>query len=115
MKGLLALVAIAVLLLPLVYQIDSNALTVERTVTLKVTNTKTGSVQTKVWDLTGYTFGERNIDVSHASLTKIKRVYHSDSFAFTLQNKVFEGEWLHFKVELSGTSPVGKGLNIKFI
>lgn len=115
MKRLLALVAITVLLLPLVYQIDSHALTIERTVTLKVTNTKTGSVQTKVWDLTGYTFGERNIDTSHALLTKIKRVYHSDSFAFTLQNKVFEGKWLHFKVELTGTPPVGKGMNIKFI
>ena len=115
MKRLLALVAIAMLLLPVVYQIDSHALTIERTVTLKVTNTKTGSVQTKVWDLTDYTFGERNIDVSHASLSKIKRVYHSDSFAFTFQNKVFEGKWMHFTVELSGTPLVGKGLNIKFI
>lgn len=115
MKGLIALVAITVLLLPIAYQIDSHALTIERTVTLKVTNTNTGSVQTKVWNLTDYTFGERNIDVSHVLLSKIKRVYHSDAFAFTFQNKVFEGEWMHFDVELIGTPLVGKGLNIKFI
>lgn len=90
-------------------------ITHERTITLKITNTKTNDVKTIVWKLTGYTFGERPIDVDNIMLTKIKRIYNADSFSFTLNNKAFHGQWLHFNVELIGTPLVGKGLTIRFV
>ncbi len=85
-------------------------------VTLKVTNTKTDTVTTRVWDLSAYTFEEDiPLDVPSFKLKKIQRIFGTDSFDFTLQNKVFETKWLHFEVELIGTPVVGKGLSVQFI
>ena len=116
MKTLIAVVALATLLLPLILtQANAQMITHERSVTLKVTNTKTNTVTTKVWKLTGYTFGERPLDINDVTVSKIKRALHTDSFSFTLHNKVFEGKWLHFNVELIGTPLIGQGLKIKFL
>lgn len=83
-------------------------------VTLKITNTKTGSVTTKVWNLTLWTFGEQHIDVSDI-LLKIRTIYNTRTFAFTLTDETFKGRWLHFDGELIGTHLVGRGLTVKFI
>lgn len=116
MKRMLAILAIGALLLPIILNLAyAQMITHERTVTLKITDTRNGKVATKEWNLTGYTFGERNIDVSNNMLNKIKKIYNTDSFSFTLQKKTFMGEWLHYKVELIGTPLVGKGLKVKFI
>lgn len=112
MKGMFAVLAITSLLLPIILNhAYAQSMTHERTVTLKITDTRNGNVAKKEWNLTGYTFGERNIDVSNNMLNKIKRIYNTDSFSFTLQNKTFMGEWLHYKIELIGTPLVGKGLD----
>jgi len=116
-KRLFAAIAIATLLLPaIIDQTDAQEGKYERSVMLKVTNTKTGDVQMKVWDLTAYTF-EMNvsIDVPSYKLKKVNQIFGTNSFSFTQQNKVFEGEWIHFKVELIGTPLVGRGLSVQFI
>jgi len=116
MKTLIAAVALAVLLLPFILnQANAQMITHERSVTLKVTNTKTNTITTKVWKLTGYTFGERPLDISDITVSKIKRALHTDSFSFTLHNRSFDGKWLHYNVELIGTPLVGQGLKIKFL
>ncbi len=116
MKGLIAALSIATLLLPLLLeQAYSQQGIIERSVTLKITNSKNGAVITKVWNITGYTFGEKSIDVSDRMLKKIKHIFNTDSFSFTYENKVFKGKWLYYKAELIGTPLVGKGLTIKFM
>jgi len=116
LKRIVVIVAISILLLPLILnRADAQMITHERNLTLKVSNSKSDAFHTKVWKLTGYTFGERNIDVSDILLSKIKRTYHTDTFTFTLNNKVFQEQWLHFKVELIGTPLVGKGMTVRFI
>lgn len=115
-KKLFAMIAIATLLLPLVLSAEAQEGVQERSVMLKVTNTKTGTVHTRVWDLSAYTFEQKiPIDVPDFRANKIKRIYGTDSFSFTLQNDVFEEHWLHFKVELIGTPVVGKGLRVQFV
>lgn len=116
MQGL-ALVAIATLVLPLLLdQVDAQTGKLERSVTMNVTNKKTGITQSKVWDLSAYTF-ETNvpIDVPNFQVRKIKQTFGTDSFSFTLQTKSFEGQWLHFTIEILGTPPVGRGLSVKFV
>lgn len=116
LKTMLAVVAAAALLLPLVLvQAHAQMMTHDLTVTLKVTNTKTGSVQTKVWKPKPYTFGDRPIDVPDFTLKKIMKSFNTDNFAFTFTHKQFEGEWMHFKVEMVGTPLVGTGLSVKFM
>jgi len=117
LKLLFAAIAITTLILPIILvQAYAQEGRIERSLTLKVTNTKTDTVQMRVWNLTAYTF-EQNIpiDVPQFQVKKIKKIYGTDTFSFTLQNKVFEGEWLHFKVEVIGTPVVGKGLRVQFI
>jgi hypothetical protein len=84
-------------------------------VIMKITSKKTGIIHTKTWDLTSWTFGERPIDVSGNMLQKIRKIYHTDSFDFTLSDKVFRSEWLHFNIEMTGSPLVGKGLSVKFV
>ncbi len=116
MKRLISVVAIATLLLPLILEhAYSEMQTNERSVTLKITNTKTGIVHTKDWKLTGYSFGKKPIDVPDFTLKKIKNAFNTNSFSFTLHDEVFKGKWLHFNLELIGTPLVGQGLSIKFI
>lgn len=115
MKELLALIAIVTLLPLIVHQAYSQQGTPERTITFKITNTKTGTVTTKVWSMTGHTFGERFVDVPDFTANKIKRSFYTDSFSFTQQNHFFVGKWLHFDVEMIGTPLVGTGLTVKFI
>lgn len=112
-----AAIAISTLLLPLIIDhADSQQGNPERNVMLKVTNTKTDTVRTRVWDLSAYTFEQKvPIDVPDFKVKKIKHIFGSDSFSFTLQDRVFEGEWLHFEVELIGTPTVGKGLSVQFV
>lgn len=116
MKRLFAVVAITALLLPVILDhVDAQSGKYERSVTLKVTDTKTGAVHTKVWDLSAYTYEQKiPIDVPQFKVKKIKQIFGTDTFSFTLQNKVFEGKWLHFKVEVVGTPLVGKGLSVRF-
>jgi hypothetical protein len=89
---------------------------VDLSVTMKVTNMNTGTVKTKVWNLSAYTFEQKiPIEVSDFKLDKIMKIYGTDSFTFTLDNKEFGGKWLHFKVELIGTPLAGRILDIRFI
>lgn len=111
----LALVSALTLLLPIIGYAYAQEGTIDRTVTMQITNTKTGSVKTKVWNITSWTFGDRPIDVSDVLLKKIERIYNTKSFRFTLQNNFFEAEWLHFEVRIAGTPLVGTGLDIKFV
>lgn len=117
MKRLIATIAIATLLLPLILvHAYSDTGSVERGVMLKITNTKTGFVKTTVWNLKGYTFQQTPIKVSDSAVKKIKQIFGTDSFSFTLHNNVFQGKWLHFKVELVGKTILpGKGITIKFV
>ncbi len=116
MKIVISVIAITTLLLPLILEhAYSEMRTYEHSVTLKITNTKTGVVHTKDWKMTGYSFGKKPIDVPDFTLKKIKNAFNASSFSFTLHNKVFEGKWLYFKLELIGTPLVGKGLTVKFI
>jgi phage major head subunit gpT-like protein len=116
MKASIALIVAFALLSPLVLQqVNAQEGTVDRTVIMKITNKKTGIVHTKTWYLTSWTFGERPIEVSDNMLRKIHNIYHTDSFDFTLNDKVFRSEWLHFGIEMTGSPLVGKGLSIKFV
>ncbi len=112
-----ATITIATLLLPsILVHAYSDTGSVERSVMLKVTNTKTGLVKTSVWNLKGYTFQHTPIKVSDSAVKKIKQIFGSDSFSFTLHNKAFQGKWLHFNVELVGNNILpGKRLTIKFV
>lgn len=66
--------------------------------------------------MTAYTFERKvPIEVPQFTVNKMHRIFGTDSFSFTWQNKVFEAEWLHFKVEVIGTPPVGRGLSIQFM
>lgn len=116
MKSLIVMFAIAILLLLLALRAEAQEGARELTVTLKVTNTKTGTVHTRAWDLDSYTFQDKiPINVPDFKVKKIKSIFGSNTFTFTLNNKAFEGHWLHFDVELSGTIVVGKGLSVRFV
>ena len=116
MKTLIAVFAITVLLLPLALNAEAQKGGHELSVTLKVTNTKTGEVRTKTWDMKSYTFTNKiPIDVPDYRLKKISRIFGTDTFAFTVQDPAYRGEWLHFKVELVGTVLIGKSLSVRFV
>lgn len=116
MKVVAALTIASLLLIPLAFEAAySQSGTFERSVTLKITDTRTGDVRTKVWTISTWTFGDRPIDVTDILLDKIQTVYSTDSFKFTLENKVFKGKWLVFEVELIANPLVGKGLDIRFM
>ncbi len=117
MKALIALIAIITLSLPpILNQAYSDVLQQERSVTLKITNTKTGIVKTTVWNIKDYTFQKATIDVSDLMVKKIKKIFGTESFSFGLNKKTVERNWLHFKVELMGKPMiVGKGWTIMFV
>ncbi len=117
MKKLLIMVVIAALILPVILADQAHAQIgkQQEEVWLKVTNTKTGTVHMTTWKIGSYQF-EQNIpiDVPDYKLFKIKKIFGSDKFTFTFQKKTVETSWLHFKVELGGTSNIGRNLTIKF-
>ncbi len=117
MKAFIALIAIVTLSLPLILnQAYSEVLQHERSVTLKITNTKTGIVKTTEWNIKDYTFQKTNIDVSDFMVKKIKKIFGTDSFSFALNKKAVERKWLHFDLELTGKPIiVGKEWNMKFV
>lgn len=118
MKKLFAMVAIAVLILPVVLLDQTHAQSgrQQQQVWLKVTNTKTGAVHVTEWTLRAYQF-EKNvsIDVPDFKVAKLTKVFGTDGFTFTFQKKNHVGSWLHFSVQLVGTPSIGKVLSIKFM
>jgi hypothetical protein len=110
-------ITITALFLPLILQQGySDIGPYERTLTLKITNTKTGDVKTKVWNFKEWTFQEPSVDVSDFMVKKMKKVFNTETFSFSLSSKVYEGEWLHFKVELTETPILlGRGFTVKFV
>ncbi len=114
MKALIALIAIITLSLPLILnQAYSDILQQERSVTLKITNTKTGIVKTIEWNIKDYTFQKATIDVSDLM---VKKIFGTESFSFGLNKKTVERNWLPFKVELIGKPMiVGKEWTIMFV
>ena len=116
MKLLFITILIGTLLLPVILdQGYAQEETPAKSLTLEVTNTKTGAVSTRVWDLSTYSFEQVvSVDVPEFRVSKIKQVFGTDTFSFALQNKVLEADWLHFEVKLSGTPTVGKGLKVQF-
>jgi hypothetical protein len=118
LRKLLTIIAIVALMLPiaLAIQADAQSSKADLKVWLKVVNTKTGTERVTEWDLGAYQFEENiPIDVPAFKVAKIKKIFDSDSFAFTFQDKVRKGSWLHFDVELSGTPVIGEVLTIKFV
>ena len=116
MKLLFAAILISTLLLPVILdQGYAQEETFEKSLTLEVTNTKTGAVKTRVWDLSTYSFEQVvSVDVPKFRVSKMKQAFGTDKFRFTLQNKVLEADWVHFEVKLTGTPTVGKGLRVQF-
>ncbi len=116
-KKLSVMIAITVLILPFVHeQASAQVGKQEMMVLLKVTNTKTQTVHVTEWDLAAYQFEENiPVDVPDFRLSKLKRIFGTDSFTFTYQKKVIEANWIHFEVELSGTPSVGEVLSIRFV
>jgi hypothetical protein len=118
MKKLFAIIAIAALILPIILAEQAHAQSGKQQlqVWLKVTNTKTDTIHVTEWTLRAYQF-EKNIpiDVPDFKVSKIKKIFGTDSLTFTFQKKVHQGNWLHFKVELGGTPSIGEVLSIKFV
>jgi len=118
LEKLLAMIAIAALILPIVLadQVHAQSGKQQQNVWLKVTNTKTGTVHVTEWPLAAYQF-EKNIpiDVPDFKASKIKKIFGTDAFTFTFQKRIHEGSWLHFKVELGGTPSIGEVLSIRFV
>ena len=118
LRKLLAIIAIVALILPiaLALQADAQSSKTDLKVWLKVVNTKTGTERVTEWKLGAYQFEENiPIDVPAFKVAKIKKIFDSDSFAFTFQDKIRKGSWLHFDVELSGTPVIGEVLTIRFV
>lgn len=116
-RAVYALLAISVLFLQLgIHQSYAQEGSIDRSLTLQVTDTRTGIVRTQVWDLSAYTFEQVIVlDVPDYRVDKIDRIYGTDSLSFTLDRKVISGEWLSFEVDLIGTPIVGKRLRVQFI
>ncbi|GEM_PF-1415875 len=116
-RKLLTIIAIVALMLPITLAIQADAQSkADLKVWLKVVNTKTGTERVTEWDLGAYQFEENiPIDVPAFKVAKIKKIFDSDSFAFTFQDKVRKGSWLHFDVELTGTPVIGEVLTIRFV
>jgi len=118
LRKLLMVTAIGALILPiaLAAQADAQSSKADLKVWLKVVNTKTGTEHVTEWKLGAYQFEENiPIDVPAFKVAKITKIFDTDSFAFTFQDKVRKGSWLHFDVELSGTPVIGEVLTIKFV
>jgi len=118
LRKLLTIIAIVALILPiaLAVQADAQSSKADLKVWLKVVNTKTGAERVTEWKLGAYQFEENiPIDVPAFKVAKIKKIFDTDSFAFTFQDKVRKGSWLHFDVELSGTPVIGEVLTIRFV
>lgn len=118
LRKLLTIIAIVALMLPiaLAIQADAQSSKADLKVWLKVVNTKTGTERVTEWELGAYQFEENiPIDVPAFKVAKIMKIFDTDSFAFTFQDKVRKGSWLHFDVELSGTPVIGEVLTIKFV
>jgi hypothetical protein len=118
LRKLLTIIAIVALILPiaLAVQVDAQSSKADLKVWLKVVNTKTGTESVTEWKLGAYQFEENiPIDVPAFKVAKIKKIFDTDSFAFTFQDKVRKGSWLHFDVELSGTPVIGEVLTIRFV
>ncbi|MGH9922463.1 MAG: hypothetical protein ACRD38_06905 [Nitrososphaerales archaeon] len=118
LRKLLTIIAIVALILPiaLAVQADAQSSKADLKVWLKVVNTKTGIERVTEWKLGAYQFEENiPIDVPAFKVAKIKKIFDSDSFAFTFQDKVRKGSWLHFDVELSGAPVIGEVLTIRFV
>ena len=117
-KKILVMIAIGTLILPIVLAEQAHAQSGKEVlkVWLKVTNTKNDTVRVTEWKLGAYQF-EKNIpiDLPDFKVSKIKKIFHTDLFTFTLQKKVVERSWLHFKVELGGTPVIGEVLSIRFV
>jgi hypothetical protein len=116
-RKLLTIITIVALMLPIALTIQADAQSkADLKVWLKVVNTKTGTERVTEWELGAYQFEENiPIDVPAFKVSKIKKIFDTDSFAFTFQDKVRKGSWLHFDVELSGTPVIGEVLTIKFV
>ncbi len=117
-KKLLVTVAIAALILPVILADQAHAQKgkVQEEVWLKVTNTKTGTVHVSTWKLAQYQFEQHKpINVSGHTVLKIKKIFGEDNFTFTFQKKTVEASWLHFKVELGGTTNIGRILSVNFM
>jgi hypothetical protein len=117
LKKLLAIIASIALILPIVLdQADAQSSKPKITIWLKVTNTKTQTIHVTEWTPGAYQFEENiPIDVPDFRLTKLKRIFGTDSFTFTFQKKASEANWFHFSVELGGTPSIGEVLSIKFV
>lgn len=117
-KKLLVMVVIAALILPVILADQAHAQIgkQQEEVWLKVTNTKTGTVHVTTWKIGSYQF-EQNIpiNVPDHEVLKIKKIFGTEKFTFTLQKKTVEAGWLHFKVELGGTPNIGRILSIQFV
>ncbi len=117
-RKLAGITVIATLLLPLIlYHVYAQTESYERTVTLKITNTKTGVVHTRSWDLRGWVF-EPNapIELPGSEVKKMKKIFGADSFFFRMDHNVFEGKWLYFNVEIVGVPPlIGTSWSIQFV
>jgi len=117
-KKLLVTIAIAALILPVILADQAHAQVgkQQEVVWLKVTNTKTGTVHITTWKVGSYQF-EKNIpiDVPDHEVLKIKKIFGTEKFTFTFQKKTVEGIWLHFKLELGGTSNIGRNLSVTFV
>jgi hypothetical protein len=117
LRKLLTIVAFVALMLPVTLAIQADAQSkADLKVWLKVVNTKTGTERVTEWKLGAYQFEENiPIDVPAFKVAKIKKIFDTDSFAFTFQDKVRKGSWLHFDVELSGTPVIGEVLTVRFV
>lgn len=115
---LVAMIMITALIIPLVLadQADAQSGKQEQKIWLKVTNTKTGITHVTEWKLSAYQFEEHiPIDVIDSKVSKLKSAFGTDAFTFTIQKKMVEGTWHHFKVEVGGTAAVGEVLSVKFV